>query len=119
MSLSTLLYFANQKLLFFDCFIAVKMSISSVHSTDEIDESKRSGCIKRFLKERLLPILFKQFMTIGILIALFVGFVFPKLGFWVGSFEGSTYICIIVIFLHSGLKLKTTMKDTKVHLGFD
>ena len=95
------------------------MSIS-VHSTDEIDESKRSGSIKRFLKEKLLPILFKQFMTIGILLALFVGFVFPKLGFWVGSFEGSTYICIIVIFLHSGLKLKTTaMKDAiKEYKGF-
>ena len=95
------------------------MSIS-VHSTDEIDEAKRTGGIKRFLKEKLLPILFKQFMTIGILIALFVGFVFPKLGYWVGSFEGSTYICIIMIFLHSGLKLKTAaMRDAiKEYKGF-
>ena len=87
------------------------MSIS-VHSTDKIDETKGTSRLKTFLKERLLTFLFKQFMTIGILTAIFVGFVFPKLGSWVGSFEGSTYICIIMVFLHSGLKLKTAaMKD--------
>jgi predicted Na+-dependent transporter len=95
------------------------MSIS-VHSTDEIGDSKKSSRLKTFLHEKLLPFLFKQFMTIGILIALFVGFVAPQLGDWVGSFEGSSYICIIMIFLHSGLKLKTAaMKDAiKEYKGF-
>jgi predicted Na+-dependent transporter len=100
-------------------FTAYKMSIS-VHSTDEIDEAKRTSRLKTFLCEKLLPILFKQFMTVGILIALFIGFVFPQLGAWVGSFEGSSYICIIMIFLHSGLKLKmAAMKDAiKEYKGF-
>ncbi len=45
---------------------------------------------------------------------------FPQLGAWVGSFEGSSYICIIMIFLHSGLKLKmAAMKDAiKEYKGF-
>ena len=93
---------------------------TSVHSTDEIEESKETSRLKTFLSKKLFPLLFKQFMTIGILIALFVGFVFPQLGVWVGSFEGSTYICIIMIFLHSGLKLKTAaIKDAiKEYKGF-
>ena len=87
------------------------MSVS-LHSTDEIDQTEKVNRLKTFLKEKVLPLVFKQFMTIGILIALFVGFVFPRLGNWVSSFEGSTYICVIIIFLHSGLKLKTAaMKD--------
>jgi predicted Na+-dependent transporter len=95
------------------------MSIS-VHSMDEIEETKSTSRLKTFLNEKLLPFLFKQFMTLGILIALFIGFVFPRLGAWVSSFEGSTYICIIMIFLHSGVKIKmAAMKDViKEYKGF-
>ncbi|XP_028410176.1 probable sodium/metabolite cotransporter BASS4, chloroplastic [Dendronephthya gigantea] len=87
-----------------------RMSMDSV-STEDINE-KKPGRFKMFLHEKLLPLMFKQFMMLGIIIALFVGLVFPRIGAYVGSFEGSTYICIIMVFLHSGVKLKTAaMKD--------
>lgn len=63
--------------------------------------------LKLLFKTKVIPFLFKHFLVIGILVALLIGFVAPEAGAWVGSFKGSSYICVIVIFLHSGLKLKT------------
>lgn len=87
---------------------------------DEVVETKKFALFRTFFKEKLKPFFFKQFMTIGILIALLVGFVFPKLGDFVGSWKGSTYVCVIMIFLHSGLKLKVAaIKDVfKQYRGF-
>ena len=88
-------------------------------STEEIDE-KKPGRLIKFLQEKILPFMFKQFMMLGIMIALFVGFVFPRVGAYVGSFVGSTYVCIIMVFLHSGVKLKTAaVKDAiREYKGF-
>lgn len=70
---------------------------------------KQEGAVthKSWFKTKVIPFLFQHFLVVGILVALFVGFVVPQPGAWVGNFKGSSYICVIIVFLHSGFKLKT------------
>ena len=79
----------------------------SSNENEELDKNVKTGQYKLFVREKLLPFLYKQFMTISIVVFVAVGFILPEPGNWVGSFKGSSYICVIVVFLHSGLKLKT------------
>lgn len=70
-------------------------------------EDDTTSTWKSLAKNKIIPFVYKHFLLIGILLALLLGFTAPEAGAWLGSFKGSSYICVICIFLHSGLKLKT------------
>ena len=79
---------------------------------ENMENDRSTRCL--IFKTKVQPFLYKHCLMLGIICILIIGLTFPQPGDYVGRFKGSSYICVIMIFLHSGLKLRTAEAKTAI-----